>query len=94
MDNETPEEKKHINAEINEIKHELHIHRSDAKLTKEEIMEIFKRAIPQFGKQIDDEIRAQFENKQEEPPQEPEEQPQEPEPGQEKQQDEPEQGQD
>lgn len=55
-------EKKRVHADIKEIKAELHIHTTNAKLTKEQINEIVDQAMHQFGRKIGDEIRAQFGN--------------------------------
>jgi phage-related protein len=55
-------EKKRVHADIQQIKVELHIHHPNSRLTKQEIDEICQQAAHQFGKQIGDEIRAQFGN--------------------------------
>ena len=55
-------EKKHVHVVINEIKHEMHIHAPNSKLTKEQINEIVDQAMHQFGKKLADEIRSQFGN--------------------------------
>ncbi len=74
MDNETPEEKKHIDAEINNIKHKLFIHTTNARLTKEQIEDIYEQAIHQFGRKLTEEEQERFFGKRpnEQPPQEPE----------------------
>lgn len=59
---EAAKEKKMVNVDIKEIKHELHIHATNAKLTHAQVMEIIDEARKEFNSKIADEIRAQFGN--------------------------------